>query len=184
MRYHRTPTATNSAHDLEAVKIHARLDGYDEDVALDLMARTAAAEIEAATDCALLAQIITAEADTWGDVVPLPVGPFYAAGLADNPVTIQTRDEAGALTTHSVGWWIEPGRYPRLHLIDTIEGAALIVTYPAGYGLTVADVPPDLQLAVMDHAGMLYDRRTADIAPQGLSIAAARIIARHRRVKA
>lgn len=183
MRYVRTPVSTDAPFALDAVKLHARVDHDDDDTDLDMMGYTAAAEVEAYCDIALLAQIITAEFDRWSDVVHLPVGPFYAAGATANPVKIHTRGDDGTLTEHPGAGWIMPGRYPRLHLTEKLTGKSLVIEYPAGFGAAVSAIPADLLLAVTDHAGLLYDRRTNEVAPQGLSLAAARICARHRRVK-
>lgn len=46
------------------------------------------------------------------------------------------------------------------------------------------DLPDDLMLAILDQAAMLYDARGGDTdRPAGLSMAAARIVARYRGVR-
>ncbi|MFQ8432499.1 hypothetical protein [Amaricoccus sp. W119] len=184
MRYIRNPFAATAPFDLADLKLHARVDDDDDDANLTLMGWTAAGEIEARTELALLAQSIAVTLDCWGDAIPLPVGPFYAGGLAEHPVTVQLVDGEGNATAHPAGWWIEPGRRPVLHLTSKGEGRALIVTYPAGYGVAVADIPHDLRLAVNDEAARLYDMRGAAEGPQGMSLAAARIIGRYKAVRA
>jgi uncharacterized phiE125 gp8 family phage protein len=168
MAYTRTPIAATDAFDLEALKLHARIDGDDEDAALTLMGRTAVAEIEAYCDIALLAQTITLSVEAGAPVV-LPVGPL----APDAVVTMDGEPVIGAVTR---------GRYPILAFPSDITGT-VTVAYTAGYGDAVDDIPPDLQFAILDHASRLYDLRGADDGEQGLSTAAARICARHRRVR-
>ncbi|TJZ89007.1 hypothetical protein FA743_19500 [Paracoccus gahaiensis] len=163
--------------------MRARVDGDFEDMDIQRLADTAAAEIEAHCGLALLGQVVTVTLQAWCKRIPLAIGPFWPEGLADHPVTVELLDEAGNITPHPAGWWITPGRYPVLNLTASVHGAALRIRYPAGYGTRTDSIPPDLQLAIADHAAMLYDARGFDDEmPQGLSMAAARIAARHRRV--
>lgn len=72
-------------------------------------------------------------------------------------------------------------------LLLMLSAAALDVCGAAGIEIPgdAADLPDDLRLAVMDQAAMLYDARGGDTKrPLGLSLAAARITARHRGVRA
>lgn len=181
MSHSRTPIASGSAVSLDQVKARARIIGDDEDADIALLIDTAAAEIEAHCGIALLAQSVTVTLRAWCRGIPLAIGPFWAEGLADHPVTVELLDEAGIATPHPAGWWIQGGRYPVLNLAGDGIGAAIRITYPAGFG-EPASIPADLQLAVIDHAAMMYDARGLTDAAQGLSIAAARIAARHRRV--
>lgn len=181
MSHTRTPIASGSAVSLDQVKARARIDGDDTDMELQRLIDTAAAEVEAHCGIALLAQSITVTLRAWCRRIPLPVGPFWAEGFADHPVTVELLDEAGNATPHPAGWWIQGGRYPVLNLAGDGIGAAIRITYPAGFG-EPASIPADLQLAVIDHAAMMYDARGLTDAPQGLSIAATRIAARHRRI--
>lgn len=181
MSHIRTPIASGSAVSLDQVKARARIDGDDTDMELQRLIDTAAAEVEAHCGIALLAQSITVTLRAWCRRIPLPVGPFWAEGLAEHPVTVELLDEAGIATPHPAGWWIQGGRYPVLTLAGDGIGVAIRITYPAGFG-EPASIPADLQLAVIDHAAMMYDARGLTDAPQGLSIAATRIAARHRRI--
>ena len=177
----RTPLTTAAPYDLDAVKLHARVDGDDDDASLALMARAAAREIEAHCGLALLAQRITVTLSDWCCRIALPVGPFWPEGLAEHPLMVEAIDEAGNVTPHPAGWWIEGGRYPVLHL-DAVDGDDLVITYPAGFGDTAGSIPADLRLAIMDQAARSYDLRGAEDGVQGLSLAASRIAARYRRV--
>lgn len=163
------------------MKDRARIDGDHDDAGIAMLIDTAAAEIEAHCGIALLAQSVTVTLRAWYKRIPLPVGPFWTEGFAEHPVTVELLDEAGIATPHPAGWWIQGGRYPVLNLAGDGIGAAIRITYPAGFG-EPASIPADLQLAVIDHAAMMYDARGLTDAPQGLSIAATRIAAHHRRI--
>ena len=184
MHITRTPLSTDAPFVLDDVKQHARIDGDHDDAALAVMAWAAAREIEAHCSLALMSQVITVAVTEWGRRVPLPIGPLDVVALDAHPITVQFRDADGTLTAWPQGWWVEPDRYPVLHLPGRQfrDGKTLVVSYPAGFGVTVEAIPEDLQLAVMDQAAKLYDLRGAEDAPQGLSLAASRIAARHRRV--
>jgi hypothetical protein len=70
-------------------------------------------------------------------------------------------------------------------LLLMLETAARDVAHAAGIDLpeTSDDLPEDLQFAVIDQAAMFYDARGVDMErPHGLSLAASRIVARHRGV--
>ena len=180
MRYTRTPLSNAQPFDLEAVKAYARIDAADDDTTVEAMALTAAAEIEAACDLALLSQTITTTTDQWpGCIIDLPVGP-----VADGAtVAVSVIEVDGSLTPVTSGWWLEAGRFPRLHFTST-PGARLRITYPAGYGIEASAIPADLSIALHDQALRLYDTRSDPELKQGIASGAARIIARHRRVKA
>jgi hypothetical protein len=71
-------------------------------------------------------------------------------------------------------------------LLLMLAAAAGDVAHAAEYTLPVlaADLPADLKLAIIDQAAMLYDARAQDTErPVGLSLAAARIVARYRGVR-
>lgn len=68
-----------------------------------------------------------------------------------------------------------------------LTAAAADVASAAEYTLPEAgtDLPEDLRFAIVDHAAMLYDARGTDTErPVGLSLAASRIVARYRGVRA
>jgi uncharacterized phiE125 gp8 family phage protein len=182
MRTIRTPLTASQPFYLEQVKAHGRIDGSDDDATVDLMAHTAAADIEAQADLALLAQSITVEVEAWGCAVILPVGPALTS--PDNPPTVTVIDAEGVETPLLTGWWMYGSMRPVLRFSTSPVGALLRITYTAGYGENTADVPVDLQLAIHDHAARLYDLRGAEDGPPGLSTAAARIVARYKRVRA
>lgn len=184
MHITRTPISTAAPFVLDDVKAHARIDGDFDDWAIQRMADTAAREIEAHCALALLSQTVTVTLSEWGCVVPLPVGPLDVVALDDHPITVKTREADGSLITWPQGWWVDAGRYPVLHLTDRafVNGTALVVTYPAGFGAEASRIPEDLQHAINDQAAAFYDLRGAEDGKQGLSLAASRIAARHRRV--
>ena len=184
MHITRTPLSTDDPFILDDVKLHARVSFDDDDPDLVLMARTAAREIEAHCALALMTQIITVSLTEWGCVVPLPIGPLDVVALDGHPTTVETREADGSLVSWPQGWWVDAGRYPVLHLTDRqfMDGTSLVVSYPAGFGSTAASIPEDLQHAINDQAAAFYDQRGAEDGKQGLSLAASRIAARHRRV--
>lgn len=168
MHYTRSPISLSDPFDLDAVKAHARVDGDHDDASLAMMARAAAREIEAHCELALLRQLITVTVQAEGEAIPLPCGP----ALSNAAVTVDGLALVNGLTG---------GRYPVLHLPDDMRGA-VVVTYEAGFGDTADSIPADLQHAINDQAAAFYDQRGAEDGKQGLSLAASRIAARHRRV--
>ena len=78
------------------------------------------------------------------------------------------------------------GDYDDTGLMLMLASAAGDVAHAAAYTLPAdaADLPDDLRLAIIDQAAMLYDARGGDTErPAGLSMAAARIVARYRGVR-
>lgn len=180
MRYTRTPTTNAAPFNLQAVKAYLRVAHTDEDPTIEHVAYAAAAEVEAYCDLALLAQTITATTDQWpGSVIELPCGPL----LEGAPVSVAVVEVDGTLTPVPTGWWIEGGRYPRLHFTTT-PGAPLRVTYGAGYGGDRGDIPLPLCLAISDLALRLFTRRGDEDVKQSLSAAASRVLARFRKIRA
>jgi len=178
MTYTRTPIATVLPVSSEQIAAHMRLDG-------DLLAEApdyieaAAAEVEAYCDVALLDQTITTTTSQWpGRTIALPVGPVAADAVA----TVALVELDGTTTPITTGWWLEGGRYPRLHFISTEPAGRLRITYPAGYGDEPDTIPADLRHAVADLAARLYDVRGSDDCKSMMPAATARILARHRRV--
>lgn len=156
---------------LSDAKAHLRVMHDDDDLLIQRYVLAAAREIEAYTEIALTRQTITAWAEVEdANTFTLPVGP-----LAPDAVVMVNGFEAVGV--------LELGRWPRLSLSTPYTGA-LHVTYEAGFGDTSAAVPDDLQLAVMEQAAFAYDNRGDTDAKPGLTPAAARICARHRRVRA
>lgn len=185
MQTHRKPISTDQPFTLMAVKDRARVSHDDDNYEIQMTAETAALEIEAHCGLALLAQVVTVTfTPEWRTRVALPVGPFLASALPDHPMTLTAFGEGGVQAPITSGWRVEAGRYPVLHLDQAVRGSVLALSYPAGFGMDLGDVPVDLQFAINDHAARMFDVRGGfeDKAAQGLSLAASRIAARHRRV--
>lgn len=181
MRYERTPIVTALPVASANLAEYARVTDADGMAELERLARAAAAEIEHYADLALLSQTITATTDLWpGQIIALPIGPV----LPDASLTVAVVEQDGTETNIADGWWVEAGRYPRLHFTGGIPGAPLRITYCAGYGSTADVVPHDLRIAIIDEATRTFDMRADDKQARGLSPAASRILARHRRVRA
>lgn len=183
MQITRAPISADAPFTLADVKLHARVDHPEDDAALSRMAWAAAREIEGLGNVALLSQSVTVTLDAWGLDLHLPIAPLWVDGAAgEHPITVEALAEDGTVSIVA-GWHVLPGRWPALRL-PTVTASQLRVTYPAGFGSTAASISEDLQLAICDQAARFYDARGADDVAQGLSPAAARIMARYRRVMA
>lgn len=178
MNYERLKQTTADAFEIETLKDRAR--AIDDDHALTVLGRAAVLEIEAYADLALLGQTIITTMDKGG---PLPVGPWWREGEAEHAPSVMSYAPDGSFVPMTEGWYFEKGPHPAIWFTTPLR-EFVTVSYPAGFGLTAAAVPADLALAVADHAARLYDMRAAEDGPQGLSVAAARICARYRRVRA
>lgn len=179
MNTERTPINSNLPVTLADAKAHARIDGDFEDAGITDMIRTAAADIEAMTGLALLSTTITFTTDDCpGSIIALPVGPVASGAQA----TVHLIELDGTATAVASGFWLEGGRYPRLHF-TTIPGGTLRISYQAGYGADAAALPRDLAHAIAEQAARLYDQRggVMDKGP-ALSALTARVVARYRRV--
>lgn len=161
----RTPIANTTAFNLDLLKLHARVDTEDDDIPLTIMGNTAAAELERHCELALLRQQIRFSVEADGNPISLPIGPL----LEDSDITVEGLTAVVTITSS--------GRYPVIVLPDAVTGT-VVISYEAGYGDAVDDIPDDLRFAIIDTATELYDKRS-----NGLSPAAARIAARHRQVK-
>lgn len=181
MNVTRTPIITALPVSLADVKDHLRVSFDDDDAGIETLTRAAALEVEAQCDLALLSTTITATTDEWpGRIIDLPVGP-----VADGATATVAMVEVDGTTTPVVdGFWLETGRYPRLHFSDTEPGGRLRITYAAGLTATPANLPADLRHAIAEQAARMFDHR-GGIEDKGpaLSAHAARVIARYRRVK-
>jgi uncharacterized phiE125 gp8 family phage protein len=178
MRHTRTQISTAMPVDPALLLTHARID---ESMLPELLIYldAAAREIEEYTGIALLTQTITVTTDEWpGQVNQLPVGPVASGAVA----TVAAIELDGTTTAITSGYWLEGGRYPRLHWPNTEPASRLRITYTAGYGSTHNALPADLAHAVLDQATHLFNTAGAEAGKSGLGLAAARIAARYRRV--
>lgn len=162
---------------LIAVKEHLRFDCDFEDEVIDGMTASAVAEIEDFAEIALRPQTITATTyqEVGAEDLDLPIGPV-AEGAA---LTVQTLASDGTLSTLSDGYWLEAGRYPVLHM-TTAHNTRLRITYAAGYD----SLPDDLALAVKEQVARAFVMREGATDRQPIGIAAVRIVARYKRVRA
>lgn len=187
MNYTRTTISPALPFDLASVKDYLRVTSSYEDSVISALASAAAAEIEGYCDLALLSQTITATTDPWpGCTIALPVGPV----APDTVATVAVIEADGSTTPVTDGYWLEAGRYPRLHLTTPPTGGrGLQINYDAGYGLDYTALPVDLTHAIAAQAVRLYAMRGDDtdgaggrgvtLAPQTI-----RICARYRKVRA
>ncbi len=178
MRHSRTQVSTVLPVDPDKLLTHARID---ESMLPELLIYldAAAREIEAYCDIALLTQTIACTTDEWpGQVIDLPVGPVASGATA----TVAAIELNGTTTAITSGYWLEGGRYPRLHWPDTQPASRLRITYTAGFGSTHTALPADLAHAILDQATHLFSTSGSEAGKSGLGLAAARIAARYRRV--
>lgn len=178
MNYTRTPIDTGTAITLADAKAQLRVTHDAEDDLITGLIVSVTNDIEAQTDIALLSQTITATTDTWpGQIIGLPVGPVASEAVA----TVHQIEKDGTATEVEDGFWLEGGRYPRLHFTTTPCGP-LRISYPAGFGDSDA-LPADLAFGIADQVARFYDERGGvyDNGPS-LSPHTARVIARHRKV--
>ena len=143
---------------LAEAKLHARVDGSDEDALVSALIAAARLHVESLTGRALVTQ-------TWrlvlsgvgGLVVPLPVVPAQALVAAP---------EGAVLQGDSV-------------LLAAPAPGALTLDYTAGYGGAAA-VPADLKQAVLTLVAYWYEHRdSVTTAPLGFE----RLVASYRRVR-
>lgn len=166
MTFTRTPTLAMPVS-LADAKAHLRVGHDDEDALITRYLLAAAREIEHAAALALTRQTISLIA-LHDEVIALPVGPL----APDAHVTVNGLDTLHVITG---------GRWPMMGFAPHLTGPVAI-TYEAGFGDTFESVPEDLQLAVMEQAAFTFDHRADPDARPGLVPAAARILARYRRV--
>jgi uncharacterized phiE125 gp8 family phage protein len=183
MNTERTPINGDLPVTLAEAKAHLRVTHSAEDASINGMIRTAAADFEMHTGIALLATTITHTTDeSPGQIINLPVGPVSV----DTVPTVATIGADGVVTNVPSGWWLEAGRYPVLRFTDAAPVDRVRITYVAGF----AAVPTDISFAIVELVARLYGYRAENIPPGvspfgagSLPPAAARIVARYRRVK-
>lgn len=156
---------------------HARVWEADETDALAALALTATLELEAQASLALLTRDVELRLTGWpaSGAIWLPIGPVQDGATA----TVTANGEP------VIGAELLPGRQGELRLepemAALLAAAEIVVTYPAGYGATPADVPADLRHAVLDQVAHLYDARGAVDARRAMAAPAfLRVAARHR----
>lgn len=169
------------------LKLHARIDGSDEDLHLAALIVAARELVERQTGRCLITQTWRLTLDDWpaGGAEPwwdgVREGPLSmlsgAAGWVDlckSPVlaitSVTTTDEAAVATTwDAANYYLgrQPNGFGRLvrksgqtwPLIGTRAAGAIAITFTAGYGPSATDVPSALRQAVMLLAAHWYANR-------------------------
>lgn len=167
--------------DIDAVKLFLRVDHDDDDDSLEIICSAAAAELEHFAQVALIAQTIICtitRLENYDDI-PLPIGP----AVAGSPVTVEVN---GAPFTD---FSIIAGFRPLIRWdapFYALMGATVDIEYTAGFGVTDASVPADLQQAIMSQAALHYDGLDATGGKQTFITSPhfARLAARYRGVAA
>ena len=156
MMVHRTAITGAPPFKIDDIKLHARVDGNEEDDAITRMAWAACDEIEQFAQIALLHQTIrvTIFDPPAQSSVRLPIGPV----LDDAPVTVTV--DAVPCTA----FVLEPGQRPYLRWLaafyDLPHPSRLTIEYRAGFGSQEHAVPRDLAQAIADQAALHYDGRS------------------------
>lgn len=181
MLVHRVATSANAPFEFDELKNYLRLDHSDDDVQIEGIGLTAAAEIEQFSQLALLTQTIrvTIFDPTRNECgLSLPVGP-----VADDATITITIDGEPFTDFDFSG-----GNRPYIRWLagwHDLMPVRVSIEYEAGFGDTASDVPRDLSLAIMDQAALHYDGRSPmDAKALASSPHMARIAARYRGVSA
>ena len=140
------------------------------------LADAAARDLENYASLALLNQSIRVRLDEWPgtDWLALPVAPYVAG--APLAVTVAGQAVTGFTAVYGLG--------PSLPLADLPFDREVVITSTAGFGETLAAIPPDLRHAILDQAAVAFDLR-GQSDPKfgtGLSPHMARVAARYRRL--
>jgi uncharacterized phiE125 gp8 family phage protein len=175
MRLERLTRLAVDPYDIASLEDFARLtpDMMPEAARL---ADAAAHDLENYASIALLNQSIRVRLDEWPatDWLALPVGPYVSG--APLAVTV-----AGQAVT---GFTAVDGLRPSLRLADLPVDGEVVITYQAGFGTTLAAIPPDLRHAILDQAAVAFDLRGQSDPKfgNGFSQHMTRVAARYRRV--
>lgn len=179
MLIHRDQSGPTLPFSVSDLKLHLRVDTDYEDIAIQNIGKTAAAEIEQFAQIALLTQTIRVTIfDPSQDCgLALPIGP-----AADEDVPTVTIDGEAFTAFDFVG-----GNRPyvrwRADYYD-LTPTRITIEYQAGFGAAATDVPPDLAQALMDQAALHYDGRSPmDAKSLTTSPHMARVAARYRGVQ-
>ena len=175
MRHTRTRISTALPVDPQRLLDHARLDEsqlYEIAAIADSVGR----DLENYADLALMNQSIRVQFEEWPGTewLALPIAPYVAGA----PMSVTVAGQAVTAFT------AVDGLRPSLRLADLPVDGEIVITYQAGFGATLAAIPPDLQHAIIDQAVCAFDLR-GQSGPKfgtGLSPHMARVAARYRRV--
>ncbi|MEO1107228.1 MAG: hypothetical protein AAFX90_04825 [Pseudomonadota bacterium] len=140
---------------LDDLKLHLRVTDDVEDLAIQTIGQTAAAEIEQFAQIALLTQTIQVMIfDPLPDSgLRLPIGP-----VVDDAVPTVDIDGTDFNAFDFVG-----GNRPYIRWLGeyhNLSPSRMTIDYQAGFGDAAADIPRDLAQALMDQAALHYDGRS------------------------
>ncbi|MBW3098661.1 head-tail connector protein [Pseudohoeflea coraliihabitans] len=151
---------------LAEAKAHLRLESDAEDSLLENLIAAARAHCEAITGLALLTQSFRLFLDDWpsAPVIQIAKSPIQAID------SMRVYDAAGLPVSLDVTDVVLDGRArpARLHMGSVAATARQIngieIDFTAGFG-TAADIPPELQRAMLLHVALMYEFRGA-VPPQ------------------
>ncbi len=126
------------------------------------------------------------------DLMPLelPVGPVIAGATYG---VSAVADDGTVTPINAAALMIDTGRFAIVRQKSTYTdlqsnyGSRFIVTYTAGFGLTAAQVPADIRLAILDQALKYYEQRgdTDQIVGRGGALigTTSQVAARYKRIR-
>lgn len=171
----RTPLTDALPFDLALVAGHCRAEGDYFEAEVARMASSAASELEAYAQLAILDQTVTVtlERGPARSLFDLPIAPLI------DPLSVEVTVDGVTVDAFAV----IAGRRPAIRFTDGRPCGLVVIVYQAGFGATAADVPQDIANAICDQTAALFDMRGAgDGKGNGMSPHMARVAARYRRV--
>lgn len=164
---------------VEEAKIHARIDGNDEDALIQTMITTASLEFEDRAQIAIASNAIRVRFPEWPiamkERLTLPIGPLV------DPEDVEVTTDTGEFKNYRVNI----GLRPTLTLTGERPAGAFQVEYDAGFEADGKQIPDDIRLALLDQVAAYYDARGAS-GDKALALSPhfSRIAARYRGVRA
>jgi uncharacterized phiE125 gp8 family phage protein len=159
---------------LAAFKAHARIDGADEDAALEGFLLAARRTIEARYAVAMIAQgwRLTLDCASRDTLLPLaPVLSIDSVGVVRGGVAESLPLSAYEADTGAVG---------RVRLKASYPGAGLVIAFTAGWANAGA-LPEEMKLAVKTLAAHFYERREGEAGEGGSGVV--RLLSAYRQVR-
>ncbi len=172
----RVPQSNIRPFSLPDIKEHVRVTSFEEEFLLGSYGDSAALELEAYAQIALLDQLIRVTLESWprSTTFNLPIAPMV------DPLSVSITADGEPFA----GYATITGLRPAVRVTDATKPCGVIVIeYTAGFGPNANDIPADLAIAIQDQAATFFDMRgEPEGKTNGMSAHMARITARYRRV--
>lgn len=156
MLVHREAVSEAPPYSLSDIKLYLRVEHFDEDMAIQSMARTAALDLEDFAQIALLTQTIRV-------VIFDPVSQEYGFRLPIGPVAMNPTVTVTIDGEPFTAFQVEGGKHPYLRWSAAyydLQPCRIVIEYQAGFGASAANIPADLSQALRDQVALLYDMRS------------------------